>query len=520
MPAAPVPDSAGPRAVGVLAPLLGFADRLGERANPLAVRLVRQRLRSRWFVGTFLILLSLATVAVIAAASLPVTAQTTGRLYGWSALMDITVGRAVLLAVLAVWILASWLAQPIAVGRAVAEERRPDTWDLVALTGLSSRRLAAGVLIAAAVEQVVIAAAMAPFLVLVVLLRGTDPLFAMLLAVLIPLGGVVMSAGQIAQAASIRQKFLNRAATSQVILQALAVFIFAFPGWVALRWTPWDRSVAASFAGGQPSAWIVLAIILYVAFAGILMSWATVSASLSPHGSDRSTLPRTCDWITASCLVLIDLGACYFTRYGGFLSFSPVLIAAIAAKQGLSGSSAPAFLSPRQAKDGEAAPRWGRWWRWIAGPGAVAGRVGFLVMAAVAIGLALLSGPRVPLLEPTWLAIALTAGYLAVADLVVRPNLRLTTPNAQMIQIGTVIALIVLAGTVSFTALALSNDRSANAIVHALNPLLLFTHRMGSDMSNPHPWIDLWGSFGLTTLALQAGLWRQLPVLRPEPQDP
>jgi len=157
------------------------------RLNPVTLRLVRQHLRSPLIAGVLCLLLVLGVSAAVMAATMTRSLPQGIAVLG----MPIQRGELLFLLVTALWSAAAWIGQPVAFIATVRGEREESAWDLLDLTGLTPLRILCGLMYAAAIQQLLLMAVMAPFLVLAWLLNGLDPLVILLALVVIPLGGLV-----------------------------------------------------------------------------------------------------------------------------------------------------------------------------------------------------------------------------------------------------------------------------------------------------------------------------------------
>jgi hypothetical protein len=135
---------------------------LAEAVGPIVVKEVRQGLRARVFGICFGLLLTLClTVALIAAAEVHDNmAQALGPRY-----LTLFLGG---LGVICFFVI------PYTAYRSMTREREEETWVLLALTGLSSRRIVRGKVASALTQAVLYSSAGAPFMVFSYFLNGVD----------------------------------------------------------------------------------------------------------------------------------------------------------------------------------------------------------------------------------------------------------------------------------------------------------------------------------------------------------
>jgi hypothetical protein len=149
------------RSAGPPAPrLLGWLDDRSDRLSPLVVKEVRQVVRGREFSLSFgASLVAGLVVAFLGAAD---------------ALAGGTPGRWTFVALMACLGFLGLAVVPLGAFNALRRERVEQTFDLITLTALSSRRIVIGKLMAQAVKLTTLFAAMAPFVAMSFLLGGID----------------------------------------------------------------------------------------------------------------------------------------------------------------------------------------------------------------------------------------------------------------------------------------------------------------------------------------------------------
>ena len=215
---------------------------VSNRANPMLVRTLRQELRSKTFIGIFVLLLVVAALSAIGTAGMVTdsTISTAGRtLYGILALS---------------WSLVIAI-QAMNTFQAVTRERNEDTWDLLDLTGMGPRLVLRGLLWANIVQGQLYTAALAPFLVMAYLLRGVDLLSIAFALVVMPLAGIAASTLAVFMA-SIGNNKASRAFCQSIL--GLGLFIlWAMSGmlWFALHELEWFFSM---FLTRPKEGWLML----------------------------------------------------------------------------------------------------------------------------------------------------------------------------------------------------------------------------------------------------------------------
>ena len=149
--------------MSVLLALVTRLERLGDRFNPIVVKEVRQALKSRQFVGTFLLLL----LAAWAGSIFGVSYLGESIDYGSSA---VTFYAGFLFALCA----ASLVIVPFSTFRSIVEERTETTLELLQITALSPKQIVRGKTQSAMVQVLVYYCAIAPFIAFTALLPGFD----------------------------------------------------------------------------------------------------------------------------------------------------------------------------------------------------------------------------------------------------------------------------------------------------------------------------------------------------------
>ncbi|ATB50523.1 ABC transporter permease [Corallococcus macrosporus DSM 14697] len=155
-PPAPEPSAAG----GRLAAVESLSQRWGDRLNPLVVKDLRQGLRTRVFWVCFsLLLLACLMVALVA------YVETRGQGYAHH-------GRGYFFSFFLCLGFIHFFVIPYSAYRSLAREREDETWVLVVLTGLGSRRILRGKVASFLVQAALYASAVGPFLLFSYFLNG------------------------------------------------------------------------------------------------------------------------------------------------------------------------------------------------------------------------------------------------------------------------------------------------------------------------------------------------------------
>jgi hypothetical protein len=374
-----VPDSPPvrpPAAEGAFQHLVRW---ISDRANPMLVRCIRQELRSKAFIGMFILLLVVSTIAAIASAG-----ASTGE-------VNSQLGRTLFSVLGWAWSLVV-VVQAISTFQSVIRERNDDTWDLLDLTGLGPRKVLRGLLLANMVQAQLYTAALAPFLVMAYLLRGIDLLTIGFALVVVPLAGVAGSTLAVFLA-SIGSSKAGRAFFGGILgLGLMGLWMSSAAAWFELRGVEWflNRLVANS-----NEAWLALGICLNLWLAFVVAMLVLSGALMTHRAGDRSSGPRLLwygIWLNALGWFLVmawNLGNAYSNKLwlGEACGAFAITGVAWAALLGLFSLSEDATLTPRQARNILQAPAWRRWATVIHGPGASRGRLAFLLLALMSVGI-------------------------------------------------------------------------------------------------------------------------------------
>lgn len=409
------PDSAlrTPHEAGALRPphvASRLASWIADRANPMLVRCIRQELRSKAFLGVFVLLLvvcAIAAIASAAASSDSVNSQVGRNLFsvlGWAWSLVVVI-------------------QAMTTFQAVIRERNEDTWDLLDLTGMGPRPVLRGLLLANLVQGQLYTAALAPFLVMAYLLRGIDLLTIVFALVVVPLAGIAASTLAVFFA-SIGNNKASRAFFGGLLgLGLTAAWFISIGLWFELRWLDW---LLGGLLTGNHEAWLVLGGWFNGWLAFVVLMLVLSGALMTHRAGDRSSGPRLvwfALWLNA-LLWFAGIGWYESSRSSrGYVNLAEALggfaiVGVIwAGILGLFSVSEDVALSPRQARTITAAPRWRRWATALHGPGASRGRIAYIALltASVLVGVvAAVVGDGHEFPMNACIAAAILGGYLCL----------------------------------------------------------------------------------------------------------
>jgi hypothetical protein len=347
---------------------------VADRANPLTVRLVRQHLRATSFAVVFVLFLLAGVV-----------------LGTWIAGADaafMSSGRLLFAALISLWMLVAWVVAPMMLTSAIRAERQETTWVLLDLTGMRPLTVLNGFLGAAAVQQALLLAAIAPFLVLALVLRGLDATLVALAVVAIPLGGLASVAGGLQAACSPRKRAGRHAAATLGIGGVLGWLVFTN----LLFWSLYsgaDGQLIDGLRHGETDTWIGLLLLANLVAIGVATTLASTAMHLTHPAEDRASIPRL-----LVLLLLANIVAWIVAALG--LGVAPALVLSTAAAVLMArtlvlgiGALAEGYArTPRQQQHWQQAHGWRLLLRPLIAPGAASGRRCYLLMLGIAVGLA------------------------------------------------------------------------------------------------------------------------------------
>lgn len=348
------------------APLPDWLDRIGERANPILVRYIRQRLRSRVFLGMFCLLLASAAVTTLVLAGEASFGQPTGlQLYGVLA---------------AFWSFAAWVYEPVSVYNSVVAEHEEKTWDLLRLTGMSPWRVVSGFLLGSVVQGMLYASAFAPFMIMAYYLLGVQLQVLVGTILMIPAFGLAACSGG-ALAASL--------ATSRALRALLAVALAAaalgvWSGFASFWFEPREIGRLMFALSAEPTAVLVrqLGAVANLWLACTALMVVLCVAAMTPRTANRSTGPRFvlfAIFVNGALWVLAPGIYSYSTGYAA--AFVALFGAMLTNVLGLFAVTEDWVLTARQRRFYDSNPLL-RALTFPLGPGAATGRVAWLIMAA------------------------------------------------------------------------------------------------------------------------------------------
>ncbi len=468
-------------------PIQGLLDRIGERANPILVRIVRQELRSRAFIGVFVVLLVAAMIASIVVGTFSDQAEEGMAARG-------------LFGVLAwAWWFALVVVQPTVTFLTVANERNEDTWDLVELTGMRPRKVLAGLLTASVVQSILYTSALAPFMLLSYLLRGLDLGTIVIVLLLVPLHGVAAST-LAAFCACLGNNKATRALLAVLLIIGLVMLWLGMASMFFSLQTLYRLGIEVDIRRWDASVWAGVGSYLNAWLAFITTMLVLSSALLTFRAADRSSGPRLLWyglWFNGLAWTLIASWLDSGDDLGEFLAvfgFGGLLWAMCL---GLFSLSEDYEISPRQARAITAPKLWMRPLTWLFGPGAARGRWAYLVLASLSAAVCLVGWLLVSTSSTTtrsttfveelivrcWALYCYAAILFVICDRLYRGPLRALFPTPPLRRGMTILAMAVIA-LVPLLALVLIDtslvDSSAFAALSPIGGMVLFDKDLGA----------------------------------------
>ncbi|MFM2090500.1 MAG: hypothetical protein RLZZ127_989 [Planctomycetota bacterium] len=503
--------------------------RLADRANPLLVRSVRQDLRSRLFTATYL--LALGGAALVATAICLLAPQAGGE-----------AGIALFATATTAWALGAWCVAGQSAFAALLRERQDDTWDLVELTGMGPARIVRGVWLAGLIQGAVFGAALAPFMVMGFLLRGVDVGLAFVALIGVPLIAAVAMALAILVATLPQNRATRNGATGLVGLALLG----SLGGGLGLIFGGGPELVRE--LGRDRGAWFIPPFILVGAAWCVVLPLVLAASQISHRAADRSTWPRLC-WFGVAGTGVLMFAVVWIIVSSSFgfdlrdmcqmLSVIGVLMTLWSIPLGIGAVAEPWALSIRQEAAITGAPRWRRWLTPITGPGAARGRMAFLAMLSLGLGLSVvgwglgsLEGDATwfgPPVRTSLLIASYACVFLVLGDVVTRRMLPAAWRTPAVQRVVTVAGILILTA-VATVPLAILDGMHGDTVGY-LSPVLGLIHTndpFGRRSTDPwlHPglWLVLSGGAAAALWLLVEGLRQRITraevLARPDDRNP
>ncbi|NOX55025.1 MAG: ABC transporter permease [Planctomycetes bacterium] len=245
---------------------------LSDHVNPILVKEVRQSLKSRQFVITFMLLLAAAwLISVVGIANAGDSLE-----YG-------NVGRAFFAFYYLVLTGAIFAVVPYGSFRSLLTEREQNTYELLSITALKPRQIIWGKLLSSLVQTLMYYSAIAPFIAFTSLLQGFD--FAMVAFVLIlSLLGSMFCCMIALMLSSIVKEKRGQTAMSVVLVGGLVWLVIGIYGSISL-WISFGESLPLD----DPEFWFTWGAVLAVGCSYFILAQQIATAQLTFAADNRST---------------------------------------------------------------------------------------------------------------------------------------------------------------------------------------------------------------------------------------
>lgn len=244
-------------------------ERLGDRFNPIVVKEVRQALKSRQFIVTFLLLLLAAWAGSIVGVSYLGESID----YGSPAVAFYT-GFLVALCV------ATLVVVPFSTFRSIIEERTETTLELLQITALSPAQIVRGKTLSAMVQVLVYYCAIAPFIAFTALLPGFDIVHVTFSLAMLLITALCFSVIALAIGAQARN-------TSFQSLSSLFVIATAVGG--MLTFFSFMTAAGNNIRFDEPDTWWALALVVFLGLSTGYVCEQAAIAQLTFESDNRST---------------------------------------------------------------------------------------------------------------------------------------------------------------------------------------------------------------------------------------
>ena len=260
-------------------------ERFGDHCNAIVVKEVRQSLKSRQFVGTFVLLLLVAWGGSI----FGITMTGDSIEYGSSA-------EGFFILFFLILCVASLVIVPFAAFRSIVEERAENTLELVQITAMSPRQIVWGKSLSALVQVLVYFSAITPFIAFTSLLPGFDFVRTMFnLGILLVVSFAFSSVG-LAIGAQTKNRISQAFGSLGVIVLAfIGLFMFA------------SFTFQANLSLGEASTWWGIGIAVFFALSSSYLCQQVAIAQLTFESDNRSSgirLTVTAQWLIGWLAIL------------------------------------------------------------------------------------------------------------------------------------------------------------------------------------------------------------------------
>jgi hypothetical protein len=435
---------------GGIDPIARWSADLAERANPLTVRLVRQHLRAPSFLILFVLQLVLGLLAAIVVAGANVHLLMSG-------------GRLLYVVLVSVWMLTAWVVAPILLTNAIRAERQETTWELLDLTGMRPLAILSGYLGAAAIQQLLLLSAIAPFLVLSWLLRGLDPVLLAAAVIIVPFGGLLSVAGGLQAACSPRKKTGRNAAISMGAGGVLG-WLFMSNGLFWLMFSGSETRLIEGLWRGDAAVWLSTLLLGNLVLHALVTTLVSTAMNLTHPAEDRSFAPRLLAWaMTLNAVVWLVLAWSLGVALVTVMSWIGAIVVGRTVTLGIGAISEPYSRTPRQQSSWQNVHGWRGRLAWALAPGAASGRrcylalIGFGITTSIASLLWAGSHEMDPLAAITIGIACYATWFLVLGDLIFRRLIPAHRHRPHW-QRGLTVTLAVVASVIGWLSFILLHD--------------------------------------------------------------
>jgi ABC-type transport system involved in multi-copper enzyme maturation permease subunit len=286
---------------------IGRLEAVGDHCNAIVVKEVRQALKSRQFVGTFVLLLMVAWGGSIFGVSMSGDSIE----YGSSA-------QGFFILFYLILCVASLILVPFAAFRSIVEERAENTLELVQITALSPRQIIWGKSLSALVQVLVYFSAITPFIAFTSLLPGFDFVHTAFDLGTLLIASFVFSSVALAIGSQTKNKI------SQAF-GSLAVIVLAIPGTIFFA----SFAFNANLTLDDPETWWIIGLFVFLALSTAFLCQQIGIAQLTFESDNRSSGIRvtvTVQWLVTWLAVL---GTALFPSHGDISLLALVVLSAI-----------------------------------------------------------------------------------------------------------------------------------------------------------------------------------------------
>jgi hypothetical protein len=305
--------------MSALAAAITRLEAFGDHCNAIVVKEVRQSLKSRQFVGTFVLLLIVAWGGSVVNVSLSGDSIEYGSSAEWFFHLFF-----IILCV------ASLVIVPFAAFRSIVEERAENTLELVQITALSPRQIVWGKSLSALVQVLVYFSAITPFIAFTSVLPGFDFVHTAFDLGALLIASFAFSSAALAIGAQTKSKISQGLGSLAVVVSSVIGMLF----FIGFTWSD-------ELALGDPKTWWGLSFLAFLALSTAFLCQQIGIAQLTFESDNRSSGIRLTvavqllvGWLVMLATTLLSpsdvglasgviLSASYITIAGVFVASEP-----------------------------------------------------------------------------------------------------------------------------------------------------------------------------------------------------